>query len=96
VGLHAILQANSYLGAVGRDNEGFMLTDFSDHLATLVTLNFFISRAMLGAMSWEQDSVNDYMATTHTGSSFVEAVETQLAFAVTPGYASTEVEVKIL
>ena len=81
VGLHAIQQANSYLGAVERDDEGFMLTDFSDHLATSATLNFPISRAMLGAMSWEQDSVNDYMAATHTGSSFVKAVETQLALA---------------
>jgi len=81
VGLHATQQANSYLGAVERDDEGFMLTDFSDHLATSATLNFPISGAMLGAMSWEQDSVNDYMATTHTGSSFVKGVETQLAFA---------------
>jgi hypothetical protein len=80
VGLHAIQQANSYLGAVERDDEGFTLTAFSDHLATSATLNFPISRAMLGAMSWEQDSVNDYMAATHTGSSFVKAVETQLAF----------------
>jgi len=80
VGLHAIQQANSYLGAVERGDEGFVLTAFSDHLATSATLNFPILRAMLGAISWEQGTVNDYMAATHTGSSFVKAVETQLAF----------------
>ena len=80
VGLHAIQQANSYLGAVERGDEGFVITAFSDHLAMSATLNFPISRAMLGAMSWEQDSVNDYMAATHMGSSFVKAVETQLVF----------------
>jgi len=36
----------------------------------------YIAPAMLGTMSWEQDSVNDYMAAAHTGSSFVKAVET--------------------
>jgi len=80
VGLHAIQQANSYLGAMERGDEGFVITAFSDHLAMSATLNFPISRAMLGAMSWEQDSVNDYMAATHMGSSFVKAVETQLVF----------------
>jgi len=80
LGLHAIQQANTYLGAVERDDDGFTLTAFSDHLATSATLNFPISRAMLGTMAWEQDSVNDYMAATYTGSSFVKAVETQLAF----------------
>jgi len=80
VALHAIQQANSYLGAMECGDEGFVRTAFSDHLASSATLNFPISRAMLGAMSWEQDSINDYMTATHTGSSFVKAVKTQLAF----------------
>ena len=80
VGLHAIQQANSYLGAVERDDEGFGLTAFSDHLATLATLNVPILQAMLGAMSLKVDSVNDYMAATHPRCFFVKAVKTQLAF----------------
>ena len=47
VGLHAIQQANSYLYAVQRGDEGFVLTAFADHLAMSATLNFPISRAML-------------------------------------------------
>ena len=80
VGLPAIQQANTYLGAVERDDEGFVLTAFSDHLATPATMTFPISRAMLGTMSWKQDAVKDYMAITHNEDSFVKAIGRQLAF----------------
>jgi len=78
VGLCAIQKANSHLGAVKQDDEGFTLAAFSDDLATATIHTSPISQAMLGAISWEQYCVNDYMAAIHTRSSFIRAVEEQL------------------
>jgi hypothetical protein len=87
-GLHAIQQANSCFGAVRRDDRGFMLTKFSDHLASSANLNTPIARALLGTVSWEHDSVTHYLAATRTRSSFDRAFQMQLTFSAVLGFSA--------
>jgi hypothetical protein len=87
-GLHAIQQANSCFGAVRRDDRGFILTEFSDHLASSATLNTPIARALLGTVSWEHDSVTHYLAATRTRSSFDKAFQMQLTMSAVLGLSA--------
>jgi hypothetical protein len=64
MGLQAIQQANACLGCVVLDDSQFLMTDFTDNLAVRATLSSPISQAMLGAVSWEHDSVHRFLPTT--------------------------------
>lgn len=85
-GLQAIQQAYVSLGAVQLDMEGFNMADFSDSFAMPAILPCSISRAMLGAVSWEHQSVSHFLASTRTMDSFSSQVQTQTEFA--PGLAA--------
>ena len=87
-GLHAIQQANSCLAAVQRDDRGFMLTNFLDRLACSAKINSPIAQALLGTVSWEHDSVTQYLAAIRTRSSFDRAFQTQVTLSAFLGYSA--------
>ena len=64
MGLQAIQQANACLGCVVLEDSQFLMTDFTDNLAVRAMLSSPISQAMLGAVSWEHDSVHRFLPTT--------------------------------
>ena len=90
-GLQAIQQAYVSLGAVQLDEEGFIMSDFSDSFAMPAILPCSISRALLGAVSWEHQSVNHFLASTRTMGFFSSELQAQTEFA--PGLAAAAARV---
>ena len=88
VGLPAIQQANSSLGAVRYDERRIMQTKVLDAHANCPNTISQIGQAMLGMVAWDHKSVTESITTISSMSCFDTALQMQCTFSGVLGYSA--------